>query len=242
MNEYDRFETIYESNGIPITLFEIEEWWDNCSHEQRKHFSSPDNGSSARYAISAQIVKEMADKNSKEQLDIIKKFKSHHIDVRNNIADNIYNMLNPVPKHTSINYTPDYYRSPLDDRIGPRPPDLPPIPVDDPTSHYGASSLFQQAMRMAEEKLKQNRTSNTDHSYNSANGRKRSNVPPQEPPKPLKTWRSVFGISEKDHITKEHMIKLFRKKAMTAHPDKGGSKEEMHELIEARNNALKELS
>jgi hypothetical protein len=54
-------------------------------------------------------------------------------------------------------------------------------------------------------------------------------------------WRDVLEIPRDAKPTAEHIEKAFRAFAHIYHPDKGGSAEEFHRLVLARENALKDL-
>jgi len=60
------------------------------------------------------------------------------------------------------------------------------------------------------------------------------------PPPPGKTarrpWTDVLGLPA--NATEDHIEQAYRAKAKTAHPDNGGSSEAMHELNEAKREAL----
>lgn len=269
MDTPDRFEKIYEVNGVPITLFEIEEWWDNAPLEGRRHFLSPDTGDQARYAIAAQIVREMANKNEAEKLEILKTFKKAHQQQRESLGVEI-GRRGRIGR--GIGYDPDFRRIAHDDasemswggssgyysapsvpsvsRMPPRPPDLDRIVSGDPTGHMGTDSIFQQAMRMAEDKLKKEEDQKRKAAYAHQQAEyirfqqqqrfyQQSQVNVEIEQK--KSWKELLGFSPNDVITKDQMVKAFRKKAMEAHPDRGGSEQNMSDLIDARNQALKEL-
>lgn len=55
------------------------------------------------------------------------------------------------------------------------------------------------------------------------------------------TWRSSLGFGPDDVVTREAVEMAFRSRARTAHPDVGGSHDEMASLTEARRLALEEL-
>lgn len=52
-----------------------------------------------------------------------------------------------------------------------------------------------------------------------------------------KGWRDVLGIGRDETVSLALIDERFRKKAMTCHPDHGGSSDEWHELAMARKQA-----
>jgi len=267
MDTPDRFDKIYEVYGIPITLFEIEEWWENTGLESKTKFSTPDNGDAARYAIAAQIVKEMSQTTANEKMEILKKFRKEHQRQKESFGIDIGKIRN---RRNRLGHDPDFKRISNDDlsemswgefsgiprspsptiSTYRRPPDLPNIVSNDPVGHMGSSSIFQQAMRMAEEKLRkeeefkrQQKFKYQENEYVKQQQKQRYyektqvNVEIEN----KKSWKEILGFSKNDDITKEQMIKSFRNKAMLLHPDKGGSEQDMSDLIDARNQALKEF-
>ncbi len=55
-------------------------------------------------------------------------------------------------------------------------------------------------------------------------------------------WRAVFGFHAYAHPSKDELKKAFAKKAMTAHPDRGGSNALMSAINAAHDAAKKELN
>jgi hypothetical protein len=268
MDTPDRFEKIYEVDGVPITLFEIEEWWETASWEVRRQFLNPDSGDQARYAIAHQIVREMAQKNELEKLEILKTFKKAHQEQRDALGVTIQTRgrfgrglsydpdLNRINNQDAIdmswggsyNSVPTRSSSPWN--IPPRPPDLPNIVSKDPTGHVGSESIFQQAMRMADDKLKREQEAKARAEY----ARKQAEYVRYEQqqryyqqsqktvePDKKKSWKSILGFDDSATVTKAELVKAFRKKVMKVHPDHGGSDNEFQDLIDARDQALKEI-
>jgi hypothetical protein len=64
-------------------------------------------------------------------------------------------------------------------------------------------------------------------------------LPP--PPDITLDWREVFGLGSDQDVVVKTIEHAYRARALTAHPDKGGSNEAMSELNSARARALKEL-
>lgn len=63
-------------------------------------------------------------------------------------------------------------------------------------------------------------------------------------PSPLtfeEDWRAVFGFDPDEEITAEGVQSAYRRAAREAHPDRGGSKEQMQRLNRARDRAASEL-
>lgn len=61
------------------------------------------------------------------------------------------------------------------------------------------------------------------------------------PAKPRRPWREVFGFAENFQATAEIMEAMFRAESRRRHPDTGGTDEDFRELVQAREDALKEL-
>jgi hypothetical protein len=77
-----------------------------------------------------------------------------------------------------------------------------------------------------------------DHDFSKFNvilGDKVQYFKPQETPKPpkAKDCYEVLGITNSDYLTKEVLKSLFRKAAMKAHPDQGGTTASMQEVNKA---------
>lgn len=66
--------------------------------------------------------------------------------------------------------------------------------------------------------------------------------PPPPPPRPKttkKTWREILGFGIAERVTANMVSDRFRKLALTYHPDRGGSHDQMVELTWARTEAMK---
>lgn len=55
-------------------------------------------------------------------------------------------------------------------------------------------------------------------------------------------WRVTLGLAHLEQITQADVEAAYRKKALTTHPDQGGSTEEFVALTKARDDALREVS
>lgn len=55
-------------------------------------------------------------------------------------------------------------------------------------------------------------------------------------------WRRVLGLPDSGPVTREQVVDAYREKARTAHPDRGGSNEDMAALNVARDAALEEVA
>lgn len=54
-------------------------------------------------------------------------------------------------------------------------------------------------------------------------------------------WRAVFGLDPDEAVTAADIQELYRRAAMTAHPDRGGSEGAMARVNRARERALQEI-
>jgi hypothetical protein len=222
----DKFEKIYEVDNVPITLYEIEEWWDNATHEQKLGLKSPDHGESYRYLIAKKIVKELEFKiHNKTQFDLLKRVKQNSESERKAL-DEILKQVDPKRRNTDYGLVNTFKfidnKSTLDNIVS-----------SDVSGNYSPESIFQQAMRMAREKLNPPQPKFNKTQY----------IPPPPPPPPPKPmWREILGFGDKQIITKNDINKSFRALAHKHHPDHGGSKEMMQKIIEARDAALEEIS
>lgn len=54
-------------------------------------------------------------------------------------------------------------------------------------------------------------------------------------------WREVFGFQDGQRVSGDDIETAFRRLAHVAHPDKGGTVEQWHHLVNARENARKDL-
>lgn len=238
---YEKFEKIFEVDGIPITLFEIEEWWDNAGYHDKLNLKNPDTGDAARLAIANIIVSIMKKKNNKQQIDIISRFKKHEKEIKETIGFSLGRNSRNRLGHDAIfrqadRDDNDFFGIPHQPEVSPSvyvwptAKELPPIPSGD---------IFRQALRMAEMKARAEWEAKNRPQYN-----KPPNTPPPKPPElppvPVFDWKAILGIT--GSITKEEINRLFREKAMIMHPDHGGKQEDMRNLITARDMALKEIS
>jgi hypothetical protein len=236
--DYQKFEIIFDADGVPVTLFEIENWWANANVNQRRGLLSPDLGDDARIKIAQRIVQELRQRFSKEQLEIIRSFERQKIKVKHNWEAYKPNSrigydsdLESIKKkdfefysgetyeHNQPQYTPP---------VPPRPPDLNPIPDGD---------IFTAAMRKANEKLRREQEQIRARERYQQWQRQQAEL--NKPKEPKRTWQDVLGLPGKVSI--EQLNKAFRDLAKKNHPDVGGSEEKMKELIDARNQALKEI-
>ncbi len=64
----------------------------------------------------------------------------------------------------------------------------------------------------------------------------------QLPAQTGKPWRDVLQFHPTAKVTKDQVEERYRAVAAKRHPDAGGSVESFHELTEARDNALREVS
>lgn len=61
-------------------------------------------------------------------------------------------------------------------------------------------------------------------------------------PEAAKPWREVLGLVHNRAVTPHCINQAYRELAKTAHPDRGGSKEQMAVLTRARDEALRAIS
>jgi hypothetical protein len=210
-------DAIYEVNGIPITFYEIQEWWDSAPNNIKTSLNI--NDEKCRYKIASLIVREIEHKFSDTQAELLKK----HLINQKKEYDNLFT------SHTSV--LPKIVNNDYDH--------LNRINWDtDVSSYYGPNSLFRQALKLADEKLKQQEQKNKKFDNNRS---KTYNQPPPKQPEPTKIlWRQTLQITE-TIVNKELINKKFRELAKKCHPDFGGNENDMKKIIEARNQAYKEM-
>jgi hypothetical protein len=61
------------------------------------------------------------------------------------------------------------------------------------------------------------------------------------PANSTRSWREVFGFSGTDSIRLDEVNDRFRKLALERHSDQGGSDDQMCQLLQARDDARREL-
>jgi hypothetical protein len=54
-------------------------------------------------------------------------------------------------------------------------------------------------------------------------------------------WREILGFAREEQITVNDVERQFKQLAHEAHPDKGGNVERWHQLVQARENARRDL-
>jgi len=54
-------------------------------------------------------------------------------------------------------------------------------------------------------------------------------------------WREILGFAREEKITADDVERHFKNLAHEAHPDKGGNVERWHQLVQARENARRDL-
>lgn len=234
MEYQDNFEIVYEVDGIPITLYEIEEWWNNAHTDIKKSMQSPDNGRFARESIARHIVNDMKRTFSQDQINIIARFeknKRETLDSLSNMYDGIFNR-RQQPKIASYEWQQEweglsnprreYYYQPA--------PELPPIQGE------SKDDILRNAMRMANEKIA------NQHRHQVPPKQQNKPIPPT--PQPIKkSWRVVLGLSSNEPANKETIVKKFRELARKYHPDVyKGPDTMMKEILTARDDAFKEIT
>lgn len=99
---------------------------------------------------------------------------------------------------------------------------------------WSSQSTFNNIMQWAKKKAHEKQ-------YGVPPPKQEQQKPLSPPPPPKIDWKKILQLPEDKPVTEKLIKVYFRKLSRKYHPDLGGDEEKMKELIEARNEAFKEI-
>lgn len=206
-------ERTFYYQGIPITWYEIQEWWTLTKRSDPKRVASigdPYYSEDACWTIAQILVAEIEEK-------IGTKFGYSEFSPKKTLYE-INNVLKPdndIPNWQPFDAVIDKKKT-----------------VDWISAH---DDIIKAAFQARDEKLQKERDAQLKNAdfWKNQQAQKKYVPPPPPAPKKVLDWKSVLEIPP-GQLTEGIIKKCFWKKAMKHHPDHGGTKEKFQEVMEAR--------